>query len=337
MKKRITIIYLVACCVFLPSSVESRKLADKAKVYLKEELSDQVGATSKLKKGVKSLLHSLPGGGFIAAMIDELDGGGLEEKVDRIDKRQKTSLDRLREIAQEALATKKKVESMYYFKKKSQEEAAFLAQGLRRGSRKKFLGAMLEAGLKIPINPAEYIPATPQTKQLKQNIDFDLSFEQGYIKQSKFLLSNTRAAIIASDLMHTHSSKFDQAYAKAEQYEVSLKAALRAKQIATVKIYRAEIERLEKEIKLLEGAKSKQGLTVGDVVQLEMAIDSKRKAVRELHEKIDARMEADLNLSEADKFKMAVYKANKESAELVSFIDQDKQRIKATYSHLWKF
>ncbi|ACE06248.1 hypothetical protein Aasi_0879 [Candidatus Amoebophilus asiaticus 5a2] len=122
---------------------------------------------------------------------------------------------------------------------------------------------------------------------------------------------------------------------QAEAYEHQLQEALKAKSVATVKIYKAEIDRLEKEIKLLEEAKSKKGLTVGDVMQMELVIDSKRRDVRELNEKVDDRIAGDLELDEEEKEKMAIYKATRDLKELDDFLEKDRQRIQAKYSHLW--
>ncbi|NEJ84083.1 hypothetical protein GR268_47480, partial [Rhizobium leguminosarum] len=136
-----------------------------------------------------------------------------------IDKRQKTSLDRIREIAQEAIQTKKKVEEMYYFKKRSQDQAAFLAKGLQKGSFKKFLGALVENGLQIPINPAEYIPNTPSFSNLKHNLALDLSLEKNVLGQGKYLLSHTRASLLSSNFLQSSPKQFDKQYAQAEAYE----------------------------------------------------------------------------------------------------------------------
>ncbi len=334
---RNSIILLVVLLSSIYTITYAGKLAKKANVYLTEDLPDEVGAASKLKSGTKAVLKHVPGGGLFSSLLDSVTGGDLEEKVDRIDKRQKTSLDRIREIAHEALETKKKVEEMYYFKKRSQQEAEFLSRGLKKGSIKKFLGAIIEDGLKIPINPAEYVPSIPRTKKLKENLDLDLSLEKSVISQGKYLVSYTRSFLLSSNLIRTNPKQFDKEYKEAEEYEEDVQQALKAKQVASAKIYKAEIERLEKELKLLEETKRKQGLTVGDVMQIEMAIDSKRRDIRELNEKIDASIKADLALSEEDKFKMGAYTANKDGDDISSFMEKDKKRIRAKYSHLWDF
>jgi hypothetical protein len=307
---------------------------EEAKETIQEKIDEKLNFSGRLKYGAKSLLNKIPGGEIFTSL---LDGGGMEAKVDRIDKRQKTSLDRIREIAHEALHTKKKVEEMYYFKKRSQEEASFLAKGLKKGSFKKFFGALVENGLQIPINPAEYIPSLPSFKKLKQNLDFDLSLEKNVLGHGKHLLSSTRASLLSSNLLQSSPQQFDKQYAQAEAYEVQLQEALKAKKVATVKIYKAEIERLAKEIKLLEEAKSKKGLTVGDVMQMELVIDSKRRDIRELNEKIDDRIGDDLKLDDEEKEKIAIYKASRDLKELEEFLEKDRQRIQTKYSHLWKF
>lgn len=296
---------------------------------------DQV--TTKIKSGVKRLAKFIPDGGMTASLLDNLTGGGMEEKVDRIEKRQKTSLDRIRAIARQALDTKSKVEELYYFKKNSQEQAEALSRGLQRANKKKFLGTLIEDGIGIPVSPAEYIPNTDQTKKLKENLAIDLSSEKSVINQGKYLLSNTRSALLATNLLHSNPKQFEKAYRQAAAYESTLYSALKAKEIATVRIYKAEIERLEKELQLLEQAKSSKGLTVGDLMQIEMAIDNKRQAIRDLNEKITVGIKDSLELSARAKEQLATHKAQQDAEKLAKYLAEDKQRIKAQYGHLWMF
>ena len=322
----------------IQNKVYAGRLAQKVAVELAEDESSSTEEVfSKLKYKAKGAAKFIPDGGMTAAILDKLVGGGVEEKVDRIEKRQKTSLDRIRDIARKALDTKKKVEAMYYYKKRSQEQAQFLAAGLKRGNKKKFLGALIEEGLKIPINPAEYMPQTDQTSKLKQNLALDLSFEQGVISQGKYLLSDTRTALMATNLLHSNPKQFEKAYQQAEAYESTLSDALKAKEVATVKIYRAEVERLEKELQLLEQAKRKQGLTVGDVMQIEMAIDNKRWHIRELNEKITASIKADLLLSEEQKQALATHRAHQQMTALSDHLASEKKRMQQKHAHLWNF
>jgi len=332
---RVVIILLLAL-LSTQNKVYAGRLAQKAAIALEEEeASTAEKAFSKLKYQAKGAAKFLPDGGITTAILERLDGGGVEEKVDRIEKRQKTALDRIRDIARKALDTKNKVEEMYYYKKRSQEQAQFLAEGLKRGNKKKFLGALIEEGLKIPINPAEYIPQTDQTSKLKEQLELDLSFEQGIVRQGQYLVSDTRAALMATNLLHTHPKQFEQAYKQAEAYESTLSDALQAKEVATVKIYKAEIERLEKELQLLEQVKRKPGLTVGDVMQIEMTIDNKRWHIRELNEKITASIKADLLLSEEQKQVLATHRAHQQATDLAEHLASEKRRIYQQHAHLW--
>jgi hypothetical protein len=327
------IILLLFLLTSIYSQAHAGRLARKAKIDLKEKIR----SSSKLKRGAKSMLRSLPGGGLLSSIIDEMDGGGMEEKVDRIDKRQKTSLDRIREIAQEALETKKKVEEMYYFKKQSQDQAKALSEGLKKGSFTKFLGALGEEGLQISLNPADYIPSTPATRKLKEALESDFSLERGLLGQGKSFFSHTRSALLASDNMHMSPKQFKKEYQKAKDYETLLEEAIDAKEQTTIKLYKAEVERLEKEIKLLEATKAKPGLTVSDVMQTEMAIDNKKKQALKLHEKILGFMKKALPLTKEEEFKAGAQHMQEAVGELSSFLEKDKKRIRTRYSHLWSF
>ncbi|MHB9147731.1 MAG: hypothetical protein ACYC2U_04855 [Candidatus Amoebophilus sp.] len=335
---RIILLFILLAGIY--SEAHAGRLARKAKIKLeeaRERADERMGISSKLKHGTKSAIRSLPGGGVITSIWDRLDGGGMEEKVDRIDKRQKTSLDRIREIAQEAIETKKKVEEMYYFKKQSQDQAKALSEGLKKGNFKKFLGALGEEGLQISLNPADYIPSTPATRKLKEALESDFSLERGLLGQGKSFFSHTRSALLTTNMMHTNPKQFKKEYQKAQDYEALLEEALEAKEQTTIKLYKAEVERLEKEIKLLEETKAKPGLTVSDVMQVEMAIDNKKKQVLKFHEKINRFMKKALPLTKEEEFKVNAQHMQEAVGELSSFLEKDKKRIRTRYSHLWSF
>ncbi|MHB9148000.1 MAG: hypothetical protein ACYC2U_06370 [Candidatus Amoebophilus sp.] len=322
MMKHFTI-FLIVLLLLIPGSSEAGRLSKQAR--------------SKLKSGVKSILKLAPGGGTVTSLLDQIGGNNMEEKVDRIDKRQKNSLDRIREIAYQAMETKKKVEEMYYFKKQSLSQAQWLASGLGKAKPTKLLGALVQKQLQIPLNPAEYIPSTPATMKLKEQLDFDLSLENSLVRQGRSFLSNTRSDLLASNLLETNPQQFKKEYAKAEAYEAILQESLTARDQTMIKIYKEELEQLEKEIKLLEEAKNKEGLTVSDVMQTEIAIDNKKEKAQTLREKITAFIKGNLQLSNEEKQKLAALKATEEANELTDFLTKEKKRMKQKYGHLWKF
>src|SRR5690349_4156216 len=85
------------------------------------------------------------------SLYDRMTGNTLKDKVDRIEQRQETCLDRIREVAYNALETKRNIEDIYYFTKWGIEEGKLLAEELKKGNIGKIVGAMLEDGLAIPL------------------------------------------------------------------------------------------------------------------------------------------------------------------------------------------
>ena len=209
-------------------------------------------------------------------------GGDLEDKVDRIEQTQKTALDHIRDIANKAMKTKSKVEEMYYFKKRSQYRAEDLSQRLKRSKARNFLGAMLEEYLGFPINPAAYVPDMASTRKLKDNLEVDLSLERGILWDGNYMLQDTRAALVELGLEGKPRDKFEKEYQQAAAYEQQVAKALRAKKRSTIRLYKAEVDRLEKEVQVLEKSKTKKGLTVSDVMQIEQTIELKRDVMRRL-------------------------------------------------------
>ena len=286
---------------------------------------------------VDSATDFIPGARTVKEFFKKTTKSGLEDKVDHIKKTQKTGLDELRDVAKKAMQTKAKVEEMYYFKKQSQRSAEELVAGLKKGKKRNFLGAMIENWVGVPINPAAYLPDTAHTRNLRKNLDLDLSLERGLIQQGDYFLDNTRAALVENGLYEKDPKQFNKEYEKALSYEQELGKALAAKEQATVKLYKEDIDNLEKELSLLEEAKKKKGLTVGDVMQIELAIDNKRHIIRELNEKITNGLKEGMQLTDEQKNTLGQQKAAKDTEALVNFLKKDRARIHAKYSHLWKF
>ena len=284
---------------------------------IQESVKDKIGRF--LKKGAKAGTKYIPYG----------------EQVDRIEKRQKTSLDQIRDIAKKGLETKSKLEEMYYFKERSQRRAAALSEGLSRGKKRKFLGVMLEDALGISINPADYVPYTRYTKKLKKNLELDLSLESGVVAEGDYLLRDTRSSLLSSVLKKPE--KFTEDYEQALAYEEEVAKALAAKERATLKYYKEEIARLTKEIGLLEKEQKKKGLTVSDVMQIELAIEKKRQVIRELNEKITAGLKSGLELTPQQQAKLAYHKGQQDEASLHKYLMEDRRKMQAKYGHLWSF
>ena len=313
----------------------AERISERLGIDVGDPSSKEQRIPTWLKKGLKIGLKWIPGGDVVGELVD-LDGD-LEAKVDRIEQKQTTALDHIRDIAKKALKTKDKVEEMYYFKKRSQRRAEEISERLKRSKKRKFLGALLEGYLGFPINPAAYLPDTEYTQRLKKNLELDLSLEQGLLQEGNYLLSDTRAALIESGLVGKPAVKFEQEYQQAVAYEQKMYEALLAKKNGTLKLYKEEIGRLEQELKFLEKAKAKKGLTVSDVMQIEQTIELKRGVIRELNEKITLGLEAGLGLTDAQQAKLMDYKAAKDTQALEAYLVNERKRRHARYEHLWRF
>lgn len=293
----------------------------------------QAGGGSWLKKGAKALIRKIPG---IGSLIEETDKDRLEEKIDRIKEKQKTGLDKLQDIARQAIRTKERVEEIYYFKEQSKRRAEDLVKGLKSGKKRNFLGVLVESWIGVPINPAEYIPDTAYTRKLKNNLELDLSSERGLVQKYGYFLSDTRAALLEQDLSDQTSEQFNQSYEEALLYEQELEKALSAKKQATIRLYKEEISKLEHEISVLELTKKKKGLTIGDVMQVEIAADNKRHIIRELNEKITDGLKEGIRLTDEQQAELAKQKAQKDAEGVTEFLKEERTRIHEKYGHLWK-
>ena len=163
-------------------------------VFAAPRISERLGIKHASWRGrLRQGISLIPGGSRFCDLVGLK--GKLESKVDHIGNRQDTSITELQKIAKRTIDSKRKIEEMYYFKKRSQDQAAALSSMLKRSKGRKFLGVILEEYLGIPVNPADYIPNIPQTAKLRKNLNTDLSLERDILRQSNFLLSDSRAAL----------------------------------------------------------------------------------------------------------------------------------------------
>lgn len=264
--------------------------------------------------------------------------GSVEDKVDRIEEKQDSAIDKIRGVALQALATKKKLEEVYYYKKQAERNAQEMMKALKASDPRKFLGGFGEDMLGIPLNPAEYIPDTEYTKDLKANLARDFSLERGLVQQGSFLLSETRAALAGDEGLEGQSpEEFYKAYGRAVTYEENLEHALHAKEQATLKWYKHEIDRLESEMKVLESSKGQPGITMGDALQIERTLEMKRSIARDLHEKMNAGIREEMAMSDEQAAKLLYKKQQSDLKALGDYFKDDRARVRRHYGHLWKF
>lgn len=334
-------IYVLTLLLFIAYPASAGPLADKAGI--KEVVTEQAKAKGEgwfkrvVGRGLQSgINYFIPGAGdTIGAMLGL---GSVEDKVDRIEEKQESALDKIRGISQQALSTKKKVEEMYYYKKQAERNAREMMKALKASDPRKFLGGFGEDMLGIPLNPAEYLPETEYTKDLKANLAMDFSLERGLVQQGSFLLSETRAALASDEgLERQRPEEFYKAYNKAVTYEENLERALHAKEQASLKWYKHEIDRLESEMKVLESSKGQPGITMGDALQIERTLEMKRSIARDLHEKVNAGMRDEMAMSDEQAARLFYKRQQSDLKSLDDYFKDDRARVRRHYGHLWKF
>jgi hypothetical protein len=326
--------------ISLPSLSEAAgKLAKKHKARLKEQVIEKVSTSSRVKGWVKSGLKFVPGGNSIAAVLDEADGGGTDEKVDRIDKRSKKQVEQLREqkgqlkkVSQNMLKVKTIWEEIHYAKQKSKQEAAWLSEGLKKATLKNFVGAVGEEVLEIPLNPAEYIPSS--NPELKKKLEWDLSHEKGFVRANKYLISGTRSALLDSDMMYSDPDKFDQEYEKAETYDKHVTEAVEAQETAMARWRVAEINRLKQEIKALKEAEKKSEVTKVELLMINQAKNAAKKTIFDLQKEVNEQIKKGIELDEEEQLKIAWHKAQYQRKKRLNSRTERKKEIKKDYAHL---
>lgn len=328
--------YLLIGLLFTSVSAQAGPLAERLGIQEAGTAKTEGWFKRVVGRGLQSgINYFVPGAGdTLGAMLGL---GSVEEKVDRIEEKQHTAMDKLQGLAKQALSTKRKVEEMYYYKKQAERNAQGMLRALKASAPRKFLGGLGEELLGIPLNPAEYLPETEYTKALKSNLAMDFSLEGGLVQQGSFLLQETRAALAGSEGLETQNpEEFHKAYSKAIAYEEQLEQALHAKEQVSLKYYQQEIKRLEKEMKVLEESKGQAGLTMGDALQIERTLEMKRSIARDLHEKVNAGLREELLMSDEQAATLLHKKQQSDLKALDDYFKEDRARVRRHYGHLWK-
>lgn len=294
----------------------------------------QAGVKQWIAQGATVAAKQIP---FLKNFFEENEKRRLEHKISHIQEQQESGLDQLREMSKKAIKTKEKVEKLFYFKEQSQRTAESLLQDFSMKKTRRFLGVLIADRIGVPINPADYIPDTVFTKNLKKNLDLDLTLPPNFIQAYRHFFRDTRASLLDDQLDQQHPRQFNQAYEKALHYEEELSRALSAKEHATLQVYKEDIAHLQEEIVALEAIMKTKGLTVSEVVQIQLAIDNKHQRIHALHEKINQGIRAGMQLTDEQKIILGQQKAQKDTEALVSFLDKERARIRQKYGHLWKF
>lgn len=334
LKRKVCVLMLL---LLTSTAAHSGPIADTLGIKEKAKAKTEGWFKRVLGRGLQGgINYFVPGAGdTIGAMLGL---GSVEDKVDRIEEKQETAIDKIKGVALQALATKKKLEEIYYYKKQAERNAQAMMKALKASDPRKLLGGLGEDMLGIPLNPADYIPETEYTKDLKANLAMDFSLERGLIQQGSFLLQETRAALAGSeDMKDQNPAAFYKAYGKAVTYEANLERALHAKEQTTLQWYQQEIKRLESEMKVLETSKEQPGITMGDALQLERTMEIKRSIARDLHEKVNAGIREEMAMSEEQVAVLLEKKQQSDLKALHDYFKDDRARVRRHYGHLWKF
>jgi hypothetical protein len=291
----------------------AKDIAEEGKDSLTGKGKEKVFKYSK--NGARSVINKAPGGSFLTNWLFD-DGESMEDKVDRIDKNEQTALTKIRTISRDALKAKRRIEDMWYFQNWTLNQGKSLAEKLRKSRYKKLLLSALESYLLIPLNPAEYVPNIPPFEKLKKSVEFDLSLERGVITDTKYLLNNTRAALMYSGVLKKNPKDFDGKYKEAQEYETTLMDAMRAKEIAMIKIDKAQVEKLQDQIKDLEEEQAKEGVSVDTVVAIELLIDKKKERIKKLNQNIDKAIKRSTILNDDQRFELQLRELERDQIRL---------------------
>jgi hypothetical protein len=327
MKKYTFILFLVAVSSF--STSYAGKLFEKVKHRIKES-TKKVSIGSKAKSAIKTGLGFIPGGGVASHVLDQFTGGTDSEKIDGI-------FDGVIDISSDLMELKKLTEDVYFREMQARKRAADLAEGMKKANMKKMFGAMVEGTLNVPINPAEYIPnLNESTSKLKKNLDLDMDHERKLVRENGFALTGSRRALLKSqpDLWKKDPQKFRAELREAEKFEGELDEALRAQDMAMLKILKAEIIRLQEENKNLAQNLKKPGTKPTEVIQTQQAITNNNGRIIDLQEKVQEGFKKATELSNEEKMEIGETIARQDSKKLKGFLRARREQIKRDYRHL---
>lgn len=260
------------------------------------------GFWSYTRGGLQSTIRAIPGIGDLAG--DFLFGSEAAASLriqQRILKTNSTTLGHIRALAHDALKVKKRIEELNRLRR----DTIRLGKRLRQTNYLKVLMGIGENLLKIDVNPGAYVPHTEYTKDLKNDVNVDLSKEQGLLLQSEQFFKQTRKALAieAKEGKYPDYPAFASAYQKAKAHDRSTEVHLTRKKVALAQYYEQLADSLlsaNEELKALLD-KKEAGMSTAEAVRAYQTISENTQKAAELKEKACRLLEEAGQLSTSDK------------------------------------
>ncbi len=255
----------------------------------------------------KTGMSFVPGGQFVNMGVEVIEGQSLQAKVNKISKKQDIGLNKIVKMIEQAKKTKKKVETMYHYKKQSRDFSNELCSALKDSHRSLYEESR---GGNSPINPVFYVKANHKNKAMGRDIDsfFKTSEKDAVIK-------GTRKEL-AREIREGKTSNIRERHKKSIEKELLIKNALAAKERDQIKFLKERIENLDRGISELKKQKDKEGTTIGDRAQLEALIDQKYMHRLTLDEKLSMKLRTSCKLSKDEDLELIAAIANEQLDEL---------------------
>ncbi|MEL6359103.1 MAG: hypothetical protein AAFQ01_04110 [Bacteroidota bacterium] len=249
--------------------------------------------------GLQSTIRAIPGIGDLAG--DLLFGSEAAASLriqQRILKTNSTTLGHIRAVAHDALKVKKKIEELNRLRR----DAIRLGKRLKQTNYLKVLMGIGENLLKIDVNPGAYVPHTEYTKDLKNDVNVDLSKEKGLLLQSEQFFKQTRKALAIEAGKYPDYPSFASAYQKAKAHDRSTEVHLTRKKVALAQYYEQLADSLlsaNEELKALLD-KKESGMSTAEAVRAYQTISENTQKAAELKEKACRLLEEAGRLSVSD-------------------------------------
>ncbi|MHB9147581.1 MAG: hypothetical protein ACYC2U_04065 [Candidatus Amoebophilus sp.] len=315
MKKSLKLILVIGTLLF--SALPSLAIEEEIKEGVGTEIGQKAGS---IKNRVKSRLWNkaesytrrglkfLPWGGTIGDFIFGSEAEkSLEVQKEILETNQHT-LKEIREMAQDALALKRKIEEMDRLRRR----AISVGKAFSKTSFSKMGLVLGEKVLGISCNPGDYIPSTPYTRKLKRNLDIRYGGEKQFLRGSQQFLKSTRRAFSFKNKTYKSSRSFQKKLAHATAYDRHVEEYVSSKNVLLAQRYEELADRL------LEANKELQ------------AVMKDKKANMKPSEVLEAEHMIDENISKALSYKAKAASLLKENSGVSK---NDKEKLSATEEH----
>lgn len=323
MKKLLKLILVIG--TLLLSALPSLAIEEEIKESIGTEIGQKAGSIknrfksrlwNKAESFTRRGLKFLPWGGAIGDFLFGSEAEKALEVQKEILETNQHTLSQIREMAQDALALKRKIEEVDMLRRR----AISVGRSFSKTSYSKMGLVLGEKVMSISCNPGDYIPSTPYTRKLKRNLDIKYGGEKQFFRGSQHLLKSTRRAFSFKKKTYRSPGSFQKKLAHATAYDRHVEEYVSSKNVLLAQRYEELADSLLKANRELQAVMKdkKANMKPAEVLEVEHIIDKNVTKALSYKEKAATLLKENSEVSKNDKEKLSATEEHATCYELIS-------------------